>query len=123
MLSDIEQEYIIRQKKTCERYATSYLASPFDKVIGVAIQTFNNKNAMPINGLRHPIESDISANWYIWAGDFSEDASFFKPMHVGHLLDICPQALQFLGLPPGWRFLFDDNHYEDVWYDEQLLII
>jgi len=122
-LSKVEQEFIIKQKEICERYAASYLASPFDKMIGVAIQTFNDRNVRTVNGLRHPIESDRSANWYIWAGEYAEDDDFFKPMHVGHLLELYPQALQYLGLPPGWRFLFDDKQYEDVWYDEQLLNI
>ena len=43
-----------------------------------------------------------------------------KPMHIYHLLELCPKAIKYLGLAPGWRFLFD-NTYEDVWYDQSLL--
>lgn len=122
-LREIEESIILEQMKVCERYGASYLASPFNKLIGVAIETFKG-NPMPINGLRHPIESEQSANWYIWAGEnYSEAEDFFKPMHIGHLLEFCPQALQYLGLSPGWRFLFDNKQYEDVWYDAELLNI
>lgn len=123
-LRKLEEEFIIKQKMVCNRYGTTYLASPFGKLIGVAIETFKGGNSMPVNGLRHPVESDRSSNWYIWAGEnYSEANDFFKPMHISHLVELCPQALHYLGLPPGWRFLFDDKQYEDVWYDKQLLSI
>ena len=41
-------------------------------------------------------------------------------MHVSHLPEECPEALPFLALPPGWRFLVAGD-YVDVWYDESLL--
>lgn len=31
-----------------------------------------------------------------------------------------PQALRYLGLPPGWRFLVAAA-YEDIWFDPALL--
>jgi hypothetical protein len=123
-LRKIEEEIIVRQKIVCNRFNTAYLASPFDKLIGIALDTFEGNFPMPINGLKHPIESVQSANWYIWAGEnYSGAGDFFKPMHISHLVELCPQVLQYLGLPPGWRFLYDNNQYEDVWYDEQLLNI
>jgi hypothetical protein len=74
----------------------------------------------PRNGLRHPPEGDTTG-WYIWAGDtLSDDADFFEPLHVRHLVERCPELLKFLGLPPGWRFLVASAH-EDVWEDESLL--
>jgi hypothetical protein len=114
-----EQEFTKKQKSLCVKYGAQFLASPFDKLIGVALESFDNFE-MPINGLRHAIESEHSANWYIWAGEYSDADDFFKPVHVHHLLEICPKAINYLGLAPGWRFLFD-NEYEDVWYDENLL--
>lgn len=120
-MQDIEKEIIIKQKIVCGQYGALYVPSPFDKIIGVAIETLANAAKMPINGLRHPVESVQSTNWYIWGGEYSEADDFFKPMHISHLSELCPQALRYLGLPPGWRFLFDDKQYEDVWYDEGLL--
>ena len=116
-----ETDFIITQREICNRYGADFLEAPFDKLIGVALETFDKFN-MPINGLRHPIQSEQSANWYIWAGEYSDSDSFFKPVHVQHLLEICPKAINYLGLAPGWRFLFD-NTYEDIWYDENLLNI
>ncbi|HEY4324361.1 MAG TPA: hypothetical protein VGN20_10250 [Mucilaginibacter sp.] len=43
-------------------------------------------------------------------------------MHISHLLDIYPTAIDYLGLAPGWRFLIDEE-YEDVWYDSNLLAL
>jgi hypothetical protein len=120
-VNNMEHEFIKKQQEICKKYNAEFLESSFDKLIGVALKSFD-KFEMPINGLRHPIENEQSANWYIWAGEYSSDDDFFSPVHVSHLLDICPKALNYLGLAPGWRFLFDNN-YEDVWYDEELLNI
>lgn len=118
---DVEKSFIEKQINICHKYNAEYLACPFDKLIGVALKSFDDFK-MPINGLRHPIQSEQSSNWYIWAGEYSEADDFFQPIHISHLLEICPKALKYLGLAPGWRFLFD-NQYEDVWYDENLLNI
>jgi hypothetical protein len=120
-MDNSEQEFIDKQLALCQKYGAEYLAAPFDKLIGVALASFE-RFKMPINGLRHPIENEQSANWYLWAGEYSEAANFFQPVHINHLIEICPKALNYLGLAPGWRFLFD-NQYEDVWYDENLLTI
>lgn len=77
---------------------------------------------MPINGLRHPPEGDTTG-WYIYAGEsLSDEPDFFKPLHVKHLDEWCPQVKKYLGLAPGWRFLIAGD-YEDIWYDESLLQI
>ena len=76
--------------------------------------------AVPVNGLRHPLEGDTTG-WYIWAGEeLSSDPDFFLPLHVEHLEEWRPEILKYLALPPGWRFLVDSD-YEDVWYDPSLL--
>jgi hypothetical protein len=115
----MEEEFIKIQKAICKKYGAEYLSSPFNKLIGVALKSFD-KFEMPINGLRHPTQGEQSANWYIWAGEYSDKDDFFQPIHISHLLNICPKAINYLGLAPGWRFLFD-NRYEDVWFDESLL--
>lgn len=108
------------QKKLCDIYNVEYCPSQDDLKVGIAL---NVKNGFkPLNGLRHPPEGDTTG-WYIWAGEkLSDDPGFFKPLHVKHLIDWCPEVLKFIGLPPGWRFL-TTNGYEDVWYDEDLLDI
>lgn len=75
----------------------------------------------PLNGLRHPPERGESG-WYIWSGEeLSAAADFFKPLHAEHLAGFRSQAIPYLGLPPGWRFLIAPG-YEDVWFDEGLLV-
>jgi hypothetical protein len=34
-----------------------------------------------------------------------------------HLPQACKDALKYLGLAPGFGFIFDDAVYEDVWFD------
>jgi hypothetical protein len=53
-------------------------------------------------------------------GEPSDDPDFFVPLHVEHLAAWCPEAIRFLGLPAGWRFLVAGD-YEDVWQDLSLL--
>jgi hypothetical protein len=121
LTDNIEKEFLEKQKIVCRRFDTDFFASSFDKIIGVALKSFD-EDRMPINGLRHPIENEQSTSWYIWAGEYSDDDNFFQPVHISHLLEICPKAINYLGLPSGWRFLVDNN-YDDVWYDETLLKI
>jgi hypothetical protein len=107
-----------RQKETCRRYGASYFESPSGSKVGIARNV--RDGVMPLNGLRHPPQGDATG-WYIWAGEtLSSDPDFFVPLHVEHVAEWCPEALTFLGLPPGWRFLVAAGH-EDAWKDENLL--
>jgi hypothetical protein len=74
----------------------------------------------PIHGLRHPPTSGTSG-WYIWCGELSEAEDFFSPLHVEHLAKYLPVAMEYLALPPGYRFLVDGDDHEDVWFDASLL--
>lgn len=44
------------------------------------------------------------------------------PLHVAHLGEWCPDAMPYLALPPGWRFLLAPDH-EEIWFDPSLLEI
>lgn len=106
----------------CKKYDAIWVESPDTFKVGIAANVQSGKQ--PLNGLRHPPEGDTTG-WYIWAGEEppQTDPDYFLPLHVSHLHDWCPQALKYLGLPPGYRFLISDDGYEDVWFDEQLLAI
>jgi hypothetical protein len=87
--------------------------------LGIATETLDER---PINGLRH--ESDSTTNgWYLWCGEWSDADDFFKPLHIDHISDYLPQVAPYLDLPPGYRFLIDDQGSEDIWFDETLLKI
>ncbi len=106
-----------KQAEVCARQGVApEPPSSFSKV-GLALSTLGQQ---PINGLRHPPESGTSG-WFIWAGEqLSPAPDFFQPLHVQHLAERCPEALPYLALPPGWRFLVAPGQ-EDVWFDASLL--
>ena len=108
------------QKALCKKYKAKFFSSPNNLKVGIATNV--RDGIVPINGLRHPPEGETTG-WYIYAGEeLSDDPDFFKPLHVKHLDDWCPQIKKYLGLAPGWRFLIAGD-YEDVWFDESLLTI
>lgn len=107
-----------RQLALCKRYGVEFVEAPLGLTLGISRNV--RDGLLPINGLRHPPAGDTTG-WYIWAGEeLSADPDFFVPLHVKHLADWCPEAMRFLGLPPGWRFLVA-GEYEDAWEDPTLL--
>jgi hypothetical protein len=114
-------------KRNCElqeEFAISvgakYVAS--DNYLKVGIAKNFNPLIYPINGLRHPVQGNTTG-WYLWSGEvFELSDDFFRPLHTIHLDSCCPSAVKFLGLAPGWRFLFAPNQ-EEVWFDEKLLSV
>ena len=106
------------QERICREYGVEFTPPLPTMKIGIAKNVL--AGLLPINGLRHPPSAD-TAGWYIWAGEaLSAEDDFFVPLHVSHLHEWCPEAVRFLGLPPGWRFLAAPGH-EDVWFDPNLL--
>jgi hypothetical protein len=104
------------QLQKCNQYGALPVSYSNDSKLGIALNV--RDEIVPLNGLRmNP--SHGTCGWYIWAGDWSDDADFFHPLHVKHLNEWCPAALPFLQLPPGWRFLLAPGH-EDVWHDSGL---
>ncbi len=104
------------QRRKCADYGAEPFRCGDGLKVGISLNI--RDGILPINGLRCNPTGD-TCGWYIWAGEWSDDAEFFKPLHVEHLSDWCPEALPFLQLPPGWRFLVAPDH-EDVWFDEEL---
>ena len=78
------------------------------------------KGNLPMNGLRHPPEGNMNG-WYFWGGEeFPLDDHAFSPVHPHHLTQLSPEVIEFLGLPPGYRFLIAGDEV-DVWFDPSLL--
>lgn len=106
-----------QQKALCRERSVAYVPAAPDSKLGFALKTIGRN---PLNGLRHPPQEDTNG-WYLWCGEMlSSDSDFFAPLHTRHLAEKCPEALRFLGLPPGYRFLVSGD-YIDVWYDPELL--
>jgi hypothetical protein len=88
---------VTSQKELCRKYNVEWTeSSPFTRV-GI---TKNIRIAgTPVNGLRHPIEKDMSG-WYLWSSEkFPQEKEAFESMHVEHLESYFPQVLRYLGLP------------------------
>ena len=107
-----------RQRRVCRSYETGFLPPTPGSLLGLARDVATV--LQPLNGLRHPIEAG-TCGWYVWRGEeLSQAEDYFQPVHVEHLITECPEALDFLALPPGWRFLIAPGQV-DVWYDASLL--
>lgn len=115
------KKLILEQKAICQKFDASFVETSLNIKVGISRNV--EDGVQPINGLRHPIEGDTSG-WYIWAGEeIPNSPDFFEPLHVLHLEEWCPSVLKYLGLAPGWRFMIDNNGFEDVWEDLSLLEI
>ena len=107
-----------RQAFVAERFGCDASPPLPGEKLGISRNT--RDGVSPLNGLRHRPAGD-TCGWYIWAGEqLSEEDDFFVPLHVEELSAWSPAAVDYLGLPPGWRFLIAPD-YEDVWYDPTLL--
>ena len=120
----LDDRVVQAQRQVCERYGVPYVPTRPNLKIGLNL----NGEQYPINGLREPLETayDKLAGWWIWNGErVDSQASFsaleWDALHAAHLADQCPEALPYLALPPGWRFLIATD-YEDVWEDPSLLV-
>lgn len=104
-------------REVCERHGVAPVPPDPGSKAGVARAVATG--AWPLHGLRHPPAHGTSG-WYVWTGDLSDADGFFEPVHVSHLAEVRPEAVPYLALPPGWRFLLAPGH-EDVWHDASLL--
>jgi hypothetical protein len=87
-------------------------------IIGLAIETIGKQ---PVNGLRH-LPTETTTGWYIWCGEeFSQHSDFFKPVCLNHIKSKLPQIIKYLNMKPGTRFIADDNGYEDIWHDPNIV--
>ena len=106
------------RKKPCERVDEPPQKPKLNSKLGIALKTLGKQ---PINGLRHRPEGETNG-WYIWCGnEFSTNQDFFSPLHTRHLEDYLQGLIDYLDLPPGYRFILDSNGYEDIWFDQTLL--
>lgn len=100
----------------CHRFDTECMPPEMEQKVGIALGSLK---MVPLHAVR--IQPDNgTCGWYIYGGDYSQDADFYQPLHVAHIAEHCPQIVPYLGLPPGWRVLLAPGH-EDVWFDGQLL--
>ena len=104
-------------RRICSEHGSEFVMTSPDAIAGVADNV--RAAAWPLNGLRY--RPGTTSGWFIWAGEQTSQASdFFKPTHIKHLVERCPDVMPYLALAPGYRFLIAPG-YEDVWIDLELL--
>jgi len=109
------------QREVCRRLDAEPVPAPPDLKVGIASGA--KEGDRPIKAIRHLPRGDTTG-WFIWGGDAEpaeQGDDFFRPLHVAHLTDWCPEILPYLALPPGWGVIVDTD-YEDAWYDPSYLV-
>lgn len=101
------------RKAVCERHNVAEFAVE-DKV-AVATSTLGRQ---PIYGTRVALPENGTISWFIHCGGYSDADDFYQPVHTAHLAQMLPQVVDYLHLPPGAKFIIDDQGYEDVWMDQ-----
>lgn len=101
------------QKRICEKHGLSVL--PPEDMVAVAIESLGKS---PIYGSRVQLPEGGSVSWFIHCGEYSARDDFYKAVHVHHLREMLPQAVNYLCLPTGSKFIIDTEGYEDVWMVE-----
>jgi hypothetical protein len=120
MISEVfYQSFMLEQQRVCTALDVEWREVDFNTIVGLSA---NLKSENPLHGLRHPAVENTSG-WFLWAGELSEADDFFSPYHLYHLVELKPALIRYLALPPGFRFICDDNGYEDIWFDESLLTL
>jgi len=104
------------QSEICERFNTEYIPPDVNQKVGIALASLGNA---PLHAARVCPENG-TCGWYIYGGEYSDDADFYQPLHVTHLAKHCPEIVPYLALTPGWRVLLAPG-YGDVWFDSELL--
>jgi hypothetical protein len=101
------------QHTICKKYNSEYIY--FNPLINVGAN-IASLDKQPIYGVRINPTTDTSG-WYFWGGDYSDADDFFQPVHGKHIVELHPELEKYLALQAGFKFIVDNEGYEDVWYD------
>ena len=105
------QDFVEEQKLVCEEFDSRYIKVNETDLVAIAKQTLTKE---PIVGLRKKPDAENVA-WFIYGGELEEGEDFFDVVSVQELEDIFPDAIPYLALEEGFRFMIDADEYEDVW--------
>lgn len=105
------QDFVEEQKLVCEEFDSKYIKVNETDLVAVAKQTLNKE---PIVGLRKKPDVD-NVSWFIYGGELEDGEDFFDIITVKELEEVFPDAIPYLSLEEGFRFMIDADEYEDVW--------
>ncbi len=118
MPNDTADANSVLQMQVCERLKVDFVGSPAENMIGLG-EPFDAACGS-VHGLRRQINAN-ETGWYIWTGDYvQEDVGFFYFVRVEEFSSLCPAAVPYLGLAPGWRFTIKPGKL-DVRFDRTLV--
>jgi hypothetical protein len=113
----MDKDIIEEQKLVCEQYGSAYRAVSDNDVVAIAVQSLEQETIVGIRKLPDPNDGIA---WFIYGGELDDHDDFFQTMTVKELTEVFPEALPFLALETGYRFLIDHDEYEDVWREGEL---
>ena len=112
------QEFIEEQKLLCEEFDSAYIKVNADDEVAIAIKTLDQEL---IVGIRKKVEAGSKVAWYIYGGELEDgEENLFEIVTITQLLEIFPDVLPYLALEEGFRFMIDQDDYEDVWKADAL---
>lgn len=100
------------QQQLCDKYGLPAQAP--EPMIALATGTLAQE---PIYGTRITLPENGTISWFIHCGEHSDASGFYQPLHASHLQELLPQAINYLALPSGAKFIIDRAGYEDVWME------
>lgn len=114
LLSEIETASSkFSQRVLCEKYGLAI--QPPEEMVAVALHTLG---LSPIYGSRVEPPDGGNVSWFIHCGEYCAADDFYQTVHIHHLSEMLPQAVNYLCLPTGAKFIIDTSGYEDVWMAE-----
>lgn len=108
--------YIEEQKLLCEEFDSAYVVVNADDLVAVAIESLKQD---PIVGIRKLPEAGETVAWYIYGGELDLEQDSFETISVAELEKLNPDLIPYLALETGFRFMIDQDEYEDVWRADQ----
>lgn len=112
------QDFVEEQKLVCEEFDSKYIKVNETDLVAVAKQTLNKE---PIVGLRKKPDAD-NVSWFIYGGELEDGEDFFDIITVKELEEVFPDAIPYLSLEEGFRFMIDADEYEDVWKADSIWV-
>lgn len=98
------------QMKICRQYGLPDV--PPEDMVALAVATIGK---MPIYGQRNFLSAEENISWFFYCGESSSADDFYQPLHTEHLREMLPSVIKYLRLPPGSKFIIDDQGHEEVW--------
>lgn len=113
----MDKDIIEEQKLVCEQYDSAYRAVNDNDMVAIALSSLKEETIVGIRKLPDPTDQIA---WFIYGGELDDADDFFTTISVKELAEVFPEALPFLALDTGYRFLIDHDDYEDVWREGML---